>query len=151
MQEAVLIEFARAIIAGVSVFVIGQVLSDFYLNPVNELRKYIGEAKFVIIFRANIYCNPGNGDVEENKKLYREREVTAIELRRAASKLFTANDSIKAYNIFYWFNILPSQTALVDAATYMIGLLNAVHNGSCKLNVSHKEKCMQAFNSYKWS
>lgn len=151
MQEAILIEFARAILAGVSVFVIGQVLSDFYLNPVNELRKNIGEAKFAIIFRANIYCNPGNGDVEQNKKLYRERETTAIELRRAASKLFTVNDSIKAYKIFYWINILPSQTALVDAATYMIGLANSVHNGNCKLNISQKEKCMQAFNSYKWS
>jgi hypothetical protein len=44
---------------GVVVLVVGRILQTFTLDPVNELRKVIGEVEFNLFYYANIYGTTG--------------------------------------------------------------------------------------------
>ena len=153
MKETIVLDFTKVIITGVLVFVIGQIISRFLLDPISDLRKIIDEAKSTIIFRANYYCNPG--DVKDevdaiSPKLAEERDKTSFELRKIASQLFATIDSVKVYTLFYWLNLIPKKAELKNVASLMIGLSNSIYNGHCQTNVSQKEKCEKALDSYKW-
>ncbi len=47
------------ILGGVFVYVAGQLLTRFFIDPYHEYRKCVGEIADALIFYANIYSNPG--------------------------------------------------------------------------------------------
>jgi NTP pyrophosphatase (non-canonical NTP hydrolase) len=62
-------EAILTVIIGVSVYVLGEVIIEFYIKPVNELSDTIGEVLDSLVFYANIYTNPARTGLteEENK------------------------------------------------------------------------------------
>ncbi|MCI0439395.1 MAG: hypothetical protein L0177_09720 [Chloroflexi bacterium] len=68
------------IVAGVLVFVIGQAILKFVLEPLQEFRRTVSEIAHALIEYANVYGNPGLGDEQKLKD-------ASSALRRLSSKL----------------------------------------------------------------
>ena len=60
-------KIALGAIVVVAVYVVGQLLSKFFVEPVYELRKAVGEVRFVLAFHGPTISTP-IGRTEENSR-----------------------------------------------------------------------------------
>ena len=90
--EEVLITFVLTVIGGVLIYTLGQIFLKFFIEPVHELLKVIGNIGDTLVFYAQIYGNSGLDD-----ERYREAKK---ELRRDASLLKSRAQVVKWYRLF---------------------------------------------------
>src|SRR5258706_16314268 len=85
------------VITGVLVLVFSRILQTFTLDPLNELRKVIGEVEASLLYYANLYGNLWTYEEVQNKLPAPTREkITKAEdlFRQLASRLSAAGASI---------------------------------------------------------
>ena len=80
------------IIAGVFVFIIGQIILKLFVEPWQKQRECIALIGHSLILHANIYGNPGKGD----GNILTE---ASQEIRKLAADLVTSCNRIPFYNI----------------------------------------------------
>ncbi|HVO22479.1 MAG TPA: hypothetical protein VMW56_02505 [Candidatus Margulisiibacteriota bacterium] len=117
----ILLTSSLTVIGGVLVFVAGQSLGKFVIEPVHDLKKLIGEVRYALVFHAQAIHTPV-GD--------RTREDMAAEtLRRLSCDLRSKVGAIPFYRL--WSTIscgfLPSKHDAFAASTELLGLSNSVH------------------------
>src|SRR6266566_2919468 len=112
--EKIIITSSLTIMGGVVVFVCGQIAVKFFIEPVHELRKLIGEIAYSLNFYANqIYGNHVKTD--EAREVYRKQ---ACQLRGYVH-LIVCHEFIS--NGLY---ALPPKRDLEQASSFLIGLSN---------------------------
>jgi hypothetical protein len=112
--EKILLTSSLTILVGVTVFVCGQIVVKFFIEPVHELRKLIGEIAFSLNFYANqIYGNYSK--TEEAKEVYRKQ---ACQLRGIVH-LIIGYEFISG-----GLYALPPKKDLERASSLLIGLSN---------------------------
>lgn len=131
--EKIFLTSGLTIFGGVIVLIVGQILTRFFIEPLHDLRKLIGEIGDVLIFHANVFSNPGVCSKEDNDK-------TSEILRQKASLLRTRTFVISCFWVFVLFRIVPSRKRLNDASRYLINLSNSVHRGNGLVNSEHANK-----------
>lgn len=70
------------VLGGIVVFVMGQIITKFFIEPLHEQSKLIGEIAYSLIFYANLYSNPGSGNfekIEEASKVLRQQASQLLE------------------------------------------------------------------------
>ena len=110
------------VLVGVSVYVIGQILAKFFIEPIHEQARLIGEIAIDLIFYANVYCNPGGSAPE---KMDEASEV----LRQKASLLRAKTHAVPWYVLFEVMRFAPKLSDIIKASGDLIGLSNSVHRG----------------------
>lgn len=55
------------ILVGVTVFVLGQIIQNFFLKPIQDLKRVIGEISHKVKFHSNIITNSGVNEEMINK------------------------------------------------------------------------------------
>lgn len=108
------------VISGVLVFVLGQIMVKFVIDPIKELKEVFGEIQFSLIFHAQaIYTPVGDRDGED---------VAQIVIRDLASKLRAKTEVIPWYSFFSRISkgFIPPRKNIMDASTQLIGLSNSV-------------------------
>lgn len=108
------------VLSGVLTFVIGQVLVKLVLDPVQELRKTIGQISHTLIERANVIANPGVPTQEV-------MDETSDSLRKLSSQLHAHLFLVPLYEKTAAIFQLPSKKALLEASDRLIGLANGVY------------------------
>src|ERR1700740_3158470 len=68
------------VLSGVLVYVVGQIILKFFIEPVHDLKKTIGAISHSLIERGNVLYNPGVNSTEVNNE-------TSREFRKLASQL----------------------------------------------------------------
>ncbi|WP_159670469.1 hypothetical protein [Andreprevotia sp. IGB-42] len=122
MDESLKIIFTTCltIFGSTLVFVFGQILGKFFIDPTHDFRKTIGDIQFALVFHQQAISTPvGN----------RESELEASHaLRRLACDLSSKAAAIPAYNIWSKIlpNYLPNPKEIHTAAANLIGLSNSV-------------------------
>lgn len=106
--------------SGTVVFVLGQLLVKFVVEPIHSLWKLRGEIADSLIFYANIYLNLGYGPREpadEASKLFRQQ----------ACQLMARSHLIPNYKILERVRLVPRRQALESAHRELIGLSNSTY------------------------
>ncbi|MGZ8183742.1 MAG: hypothetical protein ACXWT1_17450 [Methylobacter sp.] len=98
--EKILWTSAATIIGGVILFVIGQLLSKFLIEPIHELRKAVGEVRFSLAYYAPIIQTPMSRDKESSDKAYDA-------IMRNSCDLLTKADAIPFYRFLPQNLVLP--------------------------------------------
>ena len=150
MSEVLKIALTAA--GGVTVFVLGQVLVKFLIDPIHEQKKLIGEIAATIIF----YSNVGAGmeqyyydkikaiaDSDESQKAivvdrYKEilkshwgkADEAAVTLRRQATELLAKTHAIPLYGFWSFFRRVPKVEDVLTASSALIGMSNSTHRDS---------------------
>ena len=128
--------------AGVLVLVIGRILQTFTLDPVNELRKVIGEIEFNLFYYANIYSHPYT--FEEIQKLperTREKISKAENLfREVGARLSAAGAAIVWYRQWEYTPWIPSEAAVRDATGELTLLSNTMYRSAPDTPVPREER-----------
>lgn len=93
------------IFVGVLVFVIGQLLMKFVIDPVHSQRETIGRVVDFLILHANVYTNPGMrveaGSVDQEAERARRVQLTGTKetARALASELMVRTQAIPLYGM----------------------------------------------------
>lgn len=108
--DKILLTSASTIFGGLTVFVIGQLLSRFLIEPIQEIKKAIGEVRFNLAYYAAIIHTPISRDKERSDAAYDA-------IMRNSCELLTKVDAIPFYGFLPRQCVLPTkdiQRAAVD-------------------------------------
>jgi len=122
---------ALTIFGGVLVYVLGQLLSKFLIEPAHELKKAIGDVRFNLAFYAPTIHTPIARDTDRSQKAYEA-------LMKSSCDLLARVNAIPFYAAFSRRSrgFLPSKQAIVDAAVDLRALSTYVHETDAKANDS---------------
>jgi hypothetical protein len=98
--EKILWTSASTLFGGVILFVIGQLLSKFLIEPIQELGKAIGEVRFNLAYYAPIIHTPISRNKERSDKAYDA-------IMRNSCDLLTKADAIPFYKFLPRQFVLP--------------------------------------------
>lgn len=108
------------VLSGVITFVIGQLIVKLLLDPVQDMKKTIGQVSHTLVERANAVANPG----VPTKEIM---DDTSDSLRRLSSQLHAHLYLIPSYDVTSKVFCLPTKEKLLVASSALIGLSNSVY------------------------
>ena len=110
------------IVGGVLVYVIGQAASKFFIEPIQELKKAIGEVRFNLSFYAKVILTDAARTPERSAKV-------SEALMKNSSDLFARANTIPCYDCLQrrLSHFLPPKTSVLKAAMWLRGLSNSVY------------------------
>lgn len=133
MTELVKITITAAftIFGSVLVFVIGQLLVKFLIEPTQELKKVVGEVRFNLAFHAPTIHTPVARNKDRSDKAYEA-------LMKSSCDLLAKVNAIPYYCRLSSLSrgFLPPKQAVVDASVQLRGLSTYVHETDAKANDS---------------
>lgn len=118
---------ALTVLAGVLVFVAGQFIIKFFVEPIHEQAKLLGEIAYALTFYANVF---GNADLHRPERV----EEASMTARKQASQLRAATATIFWYKLWQILRIVPKQENVLIASSYLIGLSNSTNRSEGKLD-----------------
>jgi hypothetical protein len=127
------------ILGGVFVYTRGQIISKFFIEPIHDQSRCIGEISDSLIFYANQYSNPGTGKLDDMDKASRV-------LRQQASLLIARTHIIRWYSLFEFLKLVPKRSAVTEASKNLIGLSNSIHRGDPLVNGNRRREIERSLN-----
>jgi len=115
-------------VGGVFVFVVGQVVQRFFLEPVQEQRKVIGEATYAVLYCANVYRLPREEIENMSEQRLAQLEDTGKTLRGLAAQLQSTLRAIPAYDTMARMEWVPKRSDVLTASREFVGWSNSVYN-----------------------
>jgi hypothetical protein len=120
---------ALTVFAGFVVFVAGQSVQRFVLEPVQEQRKVIGEIAYALLFYANVYRIE---EIEEYEKLGEQRVVELEEARKSlrglAGRLQTSLWTVPAYDALARMGWVRKKEEVLTASRELVGWSNNLYS-----------------------
>lgn len=134
---SIVLTASLTVIGSVIVFVSGEIIKNFFITPIHEQSKLVGEIADSLIFYAPIYSNPGM----VNPELASEASTV---LRRQAAQLKARTGAIPWYSFWQFLRIVRNRSHIRKASENLIGLCNSVHNGNPEANENRRKQIVQA-------
>jgi len=125
------------IVAGVSVFVLGQILLKLFIEPILKLKFFKGIIADSLVYYADIYSNPGLNKEEDAKK-------ASQEIRKLGSELMAKITVIPCYRLWSFLRIVPQLDEVRKAHRSLIGLSNGLFRGDPERNTKRVENIKNA-------
>ena len=115
----------------ISVYIVGQLLTKFFIEPLHELQKTVGEVRFNLAFHAPTIHTP-IGRTSETSNAAQEA------LMKSSCDLIAKVHTIPIYALtrFFAFSALPSRKSVEQAAVHLRGLSTYVHQTGDKADSS---------------
>jgi hypothetical protein len=133
---------ALTVVGGVLVFVFGQLVQRFIIEPQNEQVKLIGEIAYTLAYYAPIYGYPSPGRVVMGPGGINLTEATEDKLRALASHLIASVTTTRwpelADRVFS-----PPHKDVLASARALIGLSNSVRSGNTKDNLEIRDNILK--------
>lgn len=126
--QKIVLTSSLTILGGISVFVVGQIVSKFLIEPIHEQSKIIGKIADSLIFYANLYSNPGSNIPRE------ESDEASRTIRQQASQLMAKSHAVRWYRLWQFFRVVPRYDDIVEASKNLIGLSNSFRHGEAIQN-----------------
>jgi len=111
------------ILGGVSVFVLGQIVLKFFLDPIYEQRKVLGQVANGLIYHAQWHANPGKDDLNG------QRSAAADDLRRISCDLLAVSHAVPVYRFWAIIRVIPPWKNVRNAHGQLIFLSNSMFQG----------------------
>lgn len=118
--EGQLVTASLTALLAILVYVAGQIIIRFAVDPVYEQKKVIGKIADALIYFSNIYGNPGLfGSTNEGGE-------ASNRLRRLSSQLVSKTHPIPFYNLLALLRITRSKKEILSAHRGLIRLSNSI-------------------------
>jgi hypothetical protein len=111
------------VLSGVVTYVLGQLAVKLVVDPVQEMKRTIGQIAHALIDLANVIANPGVPSREV-------MDAASKHLRSLSSQLQSHLYLVPAYGTTARMFCLPGQANVVQATGLLIGLSNSLHQAT---------------------
>lgn len=136
---------AATVLIGVVIFCITKILELFFIEPIFEQKKVIGEIADSLIYYANVIANPRPIGDERGQEAGKK-------LRQLATLLQSKTYMIPAYDLFASINAVRSKENIKETSSELILLSNSTvrpdqdNSDLIKMNEQSKEKIKKYLN-----
>lgn len=129
--DKIVVTAAVTVCGGIIVYILGQLASKFFIEPLHDLRKAVGQARFNLAFYGPTIHTP----IGRSKE--RSDEARAA-LSRNSCEIIANLHAIPLYEVirFLAMGVLPDRKSIEDAAVQLRGLSTYVHETGEKANAS---------------
>jgi hypothetical protein len=127
---------ALTVFAGFVVFVGGQIVQRFLLEPIQEQRRVIGEIAYVLLYHDNV----GRFHTEEY------RGEVGYTLRKLAGELRRTRATIPLYGLLEKTPWVVKTDNVMTASSSLVGWSNSVIGGSEDTSIVHKNTIAENLN-----
>ena len=120
------------ILGGICIYVSGQVISKFFIEPYHDYRKTVGEIAYALMYYANVSARIREDIQAEAHNAFRQY----------GSRLRASDYQIPCYNWFArrsWTNLPPIESVMEGSAA-LIALSNAVYSDNYEHIARHRQK-----------
>lgn len=117
----------QAVLIGVGIFILGQILQKFALSNINEFKKIVGKIHFQLLFYSDEISNLGK--LRPKKILRKDLEkLSPIEhnLRKLTSEMMATYASVPMKDLFFCLNFIPSSKNVFYAANKLLILTELI-------------------------
>lgn len=114
---------ALTVIIGVAVFVFGQIVVKFFIDPLDQLSQMKGQVLDSLVYYANVYTKPFADD--ESTKFADLRKKGYEDLRQKATLLISKATLVRLYGVASFFRIVPRKANVQKVHSKLILLSNA--------------------------
>jgi len=127
------------ITGGVLIFVLGQMILKFVIEPIHEFNKLKGEIAYSLVFYANVYMNVplSYTDLSEDRQ---DRDKAQQVFRGLASQLCPRARIIPWLKIWESLKFVPKYKNIIEATKDLIGLSNSIHEVTTNVNRMRRER-----------
>jgi hypothetical protein len=125
--EKIILTSCLTIFGGVVVIVGGQIITKFFIEPIHDQFRLIGEIDDSLIFYANLLINPGSGKPEK-------MEEASQKLRQQSSQLRARTNAIRWYELWEFIGLVLKHTDVIKASRNLMALSQFVHHGNALEN-----------------
>jgi hypothetical protein len=129
--EKIILTSCLTIFGGVVVIVGGQIIIKFFIEPIHDQFRLIGEIADSLIFYADLYLNPGSGQTDKETE---KRDQASQKLRRQSSQLRARTKAIRWYELWGSIGLVLKRTDVMEASRLLMALSNSVHRGNALKN-----------------
>lgn len=124
------------VFGGIMVFVGGQLVTRFFIDPIHEQDKLLGEIANLLILYANVSYIKGNPPAKDSSD-WKQIEDMSQELRRISGRLRGATYSMRAYWLFQKFQLVRlNRDEVLEISKSLIGWSNFLISGDNKIMIS---------------
>ena len=113
----------QTILAGVIVFVLGQIVLKLLIDPVQQFKRTLGEISHALVYHASSFSNPGVIKPEMADDAWQK-------LRHFSAQLHADLRVIPCYRFMRVVSFLPTLENVRKAQTGLIGLSNGIYSKS---------------------
>jgi len=136
----IVITSSLTVFGGIFVFVSGQLLSRFFIDPIHEQDKLLGETANLLILYANIWYSKENPPAIEDP-FWKQIENASQDLRQKASQLRGATYSIRGYRLFQGLQVIRlSQKDALEISRNLLGWSDHLLSGHAAGCISARER-----------
>ena len=137
------------ILAGVIIYVAGQIIVKIVIDPVQELKRVIADIAFKLIHYSHVYRISPSGDEEASgeeaqKSIDPEKlEQAADEYRKLASMLNAGYRLVPFYTIAKLLFFLPKEADIIDARNELIEMSEEIFAAPKSFVISERRKIIE--------
>lgn len=127
-------KIALTAFGGICVFVLGQILSKFFIEPIYEQKKVIGKIAHFLIYYAGQISSPGKDDINGI------RTKASDQFRRLSCELKAKTYSIPLYCLWASMGFIIKKKKIQECHAALTFISNSLFNGKSKENRDAREK-----------
>ncbi len=131
---------AFTVAGGVLVLMVGQLVQRFFIEPLHEQAKVVGEIAYALSYYAPVYANPTNTVMRPDG--VNLTDATEDALRALASRLIATTTAIRWHGLARLV-FSPPRKDVLDGAFALIGLSNSVRTGTSKGNMETRDRVLK--------
>ena len=132
----------QTVLLGVSIYVVGQVVQRFLMEPIQEQRRIIGEIASARLLYANIaHAAQIASDPRMGAGYLEDATQASRALRSLASRLRATERTIPFYRFWAGLRLIPRPADVQVAAAGLVGWSNSLYSGQPGV---HRDKVVAA-------
>ncbi len=137
------------ILAGVIIYVAGQIIVKIVIDPVQELKRVIAEIAFKLIYYSHVYRIAPSGEEgasgEEAQRSVdpQKLEQAADEYRKLASMLNAGYRLVPFYSIAKLLFFLPREADLIEARNELLEMSEEIFAAPKSFVISERRKSIE--------
>ena len=137
------------VLAGLIIFVAGQIIVKIFIDPVQELKRVIADIAFKLIHYSHVYRIAPSGEEEAvgeegQRSIDPEKlELAANEYRKLASMLNAGYRLVPFYAIARLLFFLPRESDIIDARNELIEMAEEIFTAPKSFVISERRKSIE--------
>lgn len=120
--QSIFLTSGLTIVGGILVFVAGQVISRFFIDPIHEQKQIIGQVADALIYYSEVYQNP-------NDKTIERRLIVANKFRQLATLMESKTHVVAWYGLFTMLGAVRPQGSIEVASKELIRIAQSLQSG----------------------
>ena len=127
------------VISGTLVFVTGQIILKFIIEPIHKQKEIIGEIADALIYYANVYTHPIFKDESRDSEMGKKRKKGHEEFRKFACQI-AKTQLIPYYKTLSILKIVTKKQKIIEVRGNLIGLSNGMWPHIDSEGIKHNDK-----------